>query len=339
MNDPLLIRFLSHRCSPEELQQIDLFLCENEEYAKKLFELEQLWSLKKEIQFSEPQYIDQAYIRFLDSIDGIEKTKKKRKLTRKKQVLISTVLSLAAAIFILFFLSIKLYQTIPAPSVAFNVVEVPVGQRVHLTLSDGTKVWLNAESKLTYPSQFSSENRVVNLEGEGYFEVAHNPETPFIVETSPVELNVLGTIFTIRAYPEEEVTVTLSEGKVELFSKGLSLCTLNPKEQAVYSIDKKSIHLKKNIDTQAYHGWMNGEFVFTKQSLKTIAHAMKHQFGVEIIITDAELAADLFTCRAAAGANLENILDLLQATRRLTYKIKEKKVIISKPTAYVKDII
>lgn len=331
MDDQLLIRFLTHRCTPDELEQIDRFISGNEEQAQQLFDIERLWSLKKEIEYSEKEKLNEAYCRFLSSLESPDNLSSSVSLPkRNNRRLVAVSLSLAASLIIIIFLSIKLYQKDTSYSLTANVVEAPIGQRVSLTLSDGTKVWLNAGSRLTYPSQFSSKIRTVELEGEGYFEVTRNEKAPFTVHSVDVDVKVLGTIFTMKAYLKEEVAVTLSEGKVELLSENKLLYALQPRERAVYSKANKTLSIQKEVDTESINSWIDGGFAFYKQPLNVITRALERQFGVVIIITDPVLASDLFTCHVAPQAKLENILNLLKNTRKLTYEKENNKITIKK---------
>ncbi|WP_080905387.1 FecR family protein [Parabacteroides sp. Marseille-P3160] len=331
MDDQLLIRFLTHCCTPDELEQISRFISEKKENAEHLFEVEQLWSLKKEIRFSDKKKLDEAYHRFLSSLESSDdKSTSMNVPKRKSRRLFAVSLSLAASLLIILFLSIKLYQKDTSYSMVANIVEVPIGQRASLTLSDGTKVWLNAGSRLVYPSQFSSKTRTVELEGEGFFEVTKNEKVPFIVHSSDIDVKVLGTVFTMKAYPEEEVSVTLSEGKVELLSEDKVLCALQPREQAVYVKTNKMLSIQKEVDTESINSWINGGFAFYRQRLDVITRALERQFGVTITITDSALASDFFTCHVAPQAKLEDILDLLKNTRKLTYKTEGSKITIKK---------
>lgn len=210
-------------------------------------------------------------------------------------------------------------------------IEVPNGQRVHIYLPDGTSVWLNAGSKLTYPSGFSAKNRNVILDGEAYFEVTSDKRNPFRVQTLLMDVNVLGTEFNVKSYTGEPSVVTLTEGKVELSSKnGAEKLLLNPNEQATVSGDAENIVLSKHIYNDIVNLWISGEYIYVNQPLKTIVYDLERQFNVRITILDEDLSKDLFTARFAENETITQVLSRLKGTRELDYMINGNDIQIIK---------
>ena len=125
-------------------------------------------------------------------MSGLQEKETKVQIVQRRSAYI-VWLKYAAAIVLIGLLSTNLFYQLREEPVAMNMVEVPNGQRVSLTLSDGTKVWLNSHSKFTYPARFSSKERDVKLEGEGFFEVTHNEKSPFVVHADLLHVKVLGT--------------------------------------------------------------------------------------------------------------------------------------------------
>lgn len=221
--------------------------------------------------------------------------------------------------------------------VALNIIEVPKGQQATLTLSDGTKVCLNAGSRFTYPSDFSTKNRSVELSGEGYFEVTHTNGKPFIVTMPLLEVKVLGTTFNIKAYTGEDTEVTLEKGKVEIFvdradgKKGKNNLQLYPRQQLRCTPDKQ-ISLAE-VDPSTTISWLVGGFFFDNRPLSDIAKELERRFDVTIRIPDSTLAREIFTCHTKAGATLRQILDALQNTRQVKYIPHEKTYTIVTPNS------
>ena len=212
-----------------------------------------------------------------------------------------------------------------------NMVEVPRGQRVALTLSDGTKVWLNSNSKFIYPAQFSSEERDVRLEGEGFFEVAHNPKSPFTVHVDLLRIKVLGTKFNVKAYKEETSFVTLAEGKVEVITDDdEQKVTMKPNQQVSYS-KEYGLAVDKDINTDVVKSWILGEAAYQNKRLDEITHDLERKFDVHIDIRDRELSSEIFTCRFKESATIDQVLTLLKETRKLDYKIRGTQIEIYKP--------
>lgn len=200
--------------------------------------------------------------------------------------------------------------------------DVPNGQRARLLLPDGTDVWLNAGSKLKYPSAFSKKNRNVYLEGEAYFEVTSDKRNPFKVSTSLMTVNVLGTKFDVKSYPDENTSVALMEGIVELdIVNNPNKLTLKPNEQVSISPETERIILSKQNQTDAISLWISGEFSYVNKPLYAIVNDLERQYDANITILDNDLAEDLFTSRSTEKENIVQILNRLKGTRKLDYII------------------
>ena len=167
------------------------------------------------------------------------------------------------------------YQNIPSLSeeLLYNSLSIPRKGEFSLVLSDGTKIWLNSESKVEYPIVFPSGERRVRLQGEAYFQVASDRLSPFIIEMGKVQVQVLGTSFNLRAYQDENmIQTTLVEGRVCMFTDKRRIL-LSPNEQGY--VDLKTGNLaKKQVDVRAYIGWKNGRFMFERQTLENIMRTL-----------------------------------------------------------------
>lgn len=171
INEDILIRFLEQSCSPQELKEVDEWIQASPENRDQLFELERVWSLKNEWHYAQPAQIDKAYRTFT------------KKHFKKQATYWPAFLKYAAVLILGVFVGVGAYVTLHEQEItaAMNFVEVPVGERASLRLSDGTFVWLNSGSRLEYPTHFAIDNRQVHLDGEAYFEVSRNESKPFIV--------------------------------------------------------------------------------------------------------------------------------------------------------------
>jgi ferric-dicitrate binding protein FerR (iron transport regulator) len=211
-----------------------------------------------------------------------------------------------------------------------TTIEAPVGQRAQLTLPDGTAVWLNAGSKLVYPSDFSPRNREVRLEGEGFFEVSSDAKHPFTVRTALANVKVMGTKFNIKSYREETSFVTLIEGKVEITTLDeMNRLTLKPNEQASISATT-GLTLSRRIGVETVSAWMSGRISYLNEPLSAIAKDMERRFNVRIEIRDKEMENDIFTSRTAANTTAEQVLKYLKGTRELDYTINGDQITIFK---------
>lgn len=205
------------------------------------------------------------------------------------------------------------------------------GQRSLVTLQDGTKVWLNADSELKYPKTFSGEKfRDVYLEGEAYFDVAENKEHPFIVHTSDISVKVLGTAFNVRSYPMDNIVeTTLVRGKVNIASTGKQAkqITLLPNQKVVFEKQSRKLLLENRVNTEKYVSWREGTMMFEDQSLREIVQALERWYNVTIKVEDA----NSMDCHFSAKINnksLEEVLELFKASDNIDYKIEGDKVLI-----------
>lgn len=327
MKDEILIRYINKRCSAREEKEILEWLKEKDN-RQHLFELEQVWGLKAEMRFSDKARMDEAYQQLSGQL-GLGKQMEKRKnpmwrLTAKewlKYAAILVVVSLFAA---------NLFYITKEEPVAYNTVVVPKGQRVSLLLSDGTTVWLNAESRFSYPAQFSEKYRTVKLEGEGYFEVAHHPECPFTVELPMLNVKVLGTKFNAKAYLDEPSWITLKEGSVEVSTlDNKSRERMAPNDQVYYTISDGLVLIRSsaqaNVDT-----WTTGDLRFDNKTLKEMAKVIERRYDVKIKIMDSSLVEEYFTCHFRKDLTINQAMELLKETRRVNYKIEKKTVYLYK---------
>lgn len=158
-------------------------------------------------------------------------------------------------------------------------IDIPRGGEYKVKLSDGTAVWLNSESSIEYPQQFTGSQRVVKLTGEAYFEVAHDADKPFLVDFGDVRVKVLGTSFNISAYAgDPAATATLLSGKVEISRNG-TVAQLTPGKQAVLSHDSPGITVH-DVDASLYVSWTQGTFVFENMRLEDICRRLSRWYDV-----------------------------------------------------------
>ena len=169
--------------------------------------------------------------------------------------------------------------TTPARLMALSV---PRGQDYHLTLADGTQVWLNAESRLEFPDRFNGNTREVRLQGEAYFEVKKDAKRPFIVHTDYLTTRVLGTSFDVRAYSPKDASVTLVSGRVQVKTDNLAQ-VLSPGEQASLKGSQLAV---KAVDTYPITQWKEGFFYFDNQSLFFIMQELARWYGVNVSFDD-----------------------------------------------------
>lgn len=227
-------------------------------------------------------------------------------------------------------LSYKTDKVTPGETL-YNTITTPKGGQYEVLLADGSKVWLNALSSLRFPATFNGKERMVELTGEGYFEVAKAASHPFIVNILPSaggagsRVEVLGTHFNINAYADEPVIrTTLLEGSVKVSgSKQTSI--LKPGQQAVTAAEG-SITVEKDADIDAVMAWKNGMFYFKSADLETILRQAARWYDVQFEYQTP--VKEHFSGQISRNVNLDKLLKILQLTGKVNFEINGKTVTV-----------
>jgi ferric-dicitrate binding protein FerR (iron transport regulator) len=203
-----------------------------------------------------------------------------------------------------------------------------------ITLSDGTRVWLNAGSSLTYPVVFTGTQRKVIMSGESYFEVADNAARPFIVKKGDNEVTVLGTHFNVNAYDDEQVIkVTLLEGSVKVSQLATKEARLVSPGQQVYITEspgtRPKMELRKNADIEKEMAWKNGIFNFDQEPITEIMLQLTRWYDADISY-EGGIPEDLFSGIIKRDKNVSQVLKLLEKTNRVHFKIDGRKITVAK---------
>lgn len=220
------------------------------------------------------------------------------------------------------------YNNQPAPALTWNTVTTPRKHIAMCTLADGTEVWLNAGSSLSYPSNNQQNKREVKLTGEAYFKVARDAGKPFIVITQQETVKVLGTSFNMKAYPgEERIETTLDNGSLEILTQksGIVARKLQPGEQAIYDINSGKTEIK-NIGANLPGSWREGKFRFKDADLKTIIAELDRLYDIKIYIKNPGLEKLRFRGMFSYDQDLLDALETLRHSAKLNYTIKDREV-------------
>ena len=210
--------------------------------------------------------------------------------------------------------------------VPMQSIYVPTGQRVNITLSDGTNVWLNACSEMTYPASFSEDIRRVSLKGEAYFDVRKDEEHPFVVRTRFGEVTVLGTAFNINAYNDADACyTTLVYGKVNFSTPDQNTITLAPGEQAVAS--SRGIE-KRVVDVNEYIGWAQGVYVFNNKRLGDIMKTFERWYDVHVYYEKESLRDLTYSGDLQRYGTINTFLNALELTGDIYYRINGRNILI-----------
>lgn len=206
-------------------------------------------------------------------------------------------------------------------STVFNTAETPLGMRSSLTLPDGTKVWLNAGSKLSYPVLFSDKFREVKLSGEAFFEVEKNKRWPFIVSAGNMNVIVTGTTFNCNAYPENnQIQTVLVEGRVTVINASATETEeMDPGELASFNKDNQLI-TKKRTDLEKYIAWKSGKLMFRDDSMSTVVEKLQRWYNVKIVIEDKEILDYIYTA-TFIDESLDQVLKMLSLSAPIRYTV------------------
>ena len=214
----------------------------------------------------------------------------------------------------------------------YNTLIAPRGGEYNITLSDGTKVWINADSKFKYPVYFNKDIREVELEGEAYFEVEHMNDKPFIIKTTDYNIEVLGTSFNVLAYEDDhQVITTLVKGSIKIkgFDDSGNELLVKPNEQVLLDKMEKEI-LVRNVDVNAYTAWKEGRFMFVKQDLERILKVLSRWYNFEVAFESEELKTIRFTGNMDRYELLATALEMIAETNKVDFIINNKRVLVTK---------
>jgi len=323
MNEELIIKYLQGQCSPQEEDLFLKWLQESSENKKFFFDQKALLNYRKVIHFGTDEQIKHATATFHSNVRLAERR-------RKKQVYLRFARYAAVLLFLLALPAI-LYKADYFTSGA-ELITVSIGQTdssKFVSLSDGSKVWLNSNSSLTYPETFSKSERNVQLVGEAYFEVSHDSLHPFKVQTQNVQVKVLGTSFNVRAYSSEKNTeTTLIEGKVIIQNKqGSNLAILAPGQMAEY--DKTNQYLAvKAVDPSGSTAWRHGLMVFNNATLDDITSKLSELYQFHFTIK-GERAPTSYNFSFRKGQPIDKVLEMLSFIAPLKYNVQGKEIIIT----------
>lgn len=353
--DPLLHNCLQGLASDAEYEKAWDWVqqsCENKTYYEKVRDIWISTGLSKEVNAAKK---DKSWNKIQDEL----RKKKEAKTRRKSIIILRKTLRYAAIIIIAFSLGIfsnefvikRLYNTDTAQTFT---VEAPKGSKSFITLVDGSKVWINAGSKIQYSKDYNLTNRDIQLEGEAYFEVSKNRFIPFQVLSGDLVIKAIGTSFNVKSYPDEDIIeATLVEGIISVEKKTgngkIERIVLKPNQKVAYYKNKSKlaiedtkdnainnsiepiepvIKISKNINTEIYTSWRSKKMIFEKESLDNISKKLERLYDVDFIFKDRSLKQYKIT-GSIEEETLEQVLDAIQLTVPLNYEISNKEVLLS----------
>lgn len=210
----------------------------------------------------------------------------------------------------------------------YHELVIPKGRSFSLVLSDGTRVWVNAETSIRYPTSFSSSERIVYLAGEALFEVTHDAQRPFTVVTAEQNIKVLGTRFNVKSYPDEDiVATTLVSGSVSISCNAKKERMLYPGEQLRFTKTDRSFTVEE-VNTDIYTSWTENKLVLQRTTLNDITNRLQRRYEVTFKFADEDLKKETFTGEIPLNDNLQVILRQLSRVSSARFEIQDGLVII-----------
>ncbi len=333
--DSIIIKYLESTATEEEMKFLHEWINASAENKKHFFDTRAVW-LASQDSLLETYQTDEAFERFKMKALSLEnKPRPTIGNSRIWAVAASIALLVASTVTAYWLGSRQTYlsdNTNQLTAVKENVLYQTVirNSKTSFQLPDGTTVWLNGDSKLTYPERFSAEERIVRLEGEAFFEVVRNEQTPFFVETEDMSIKVLGTSFGVISSAEAGIHETiLLTGKVEVNSVRLpEPVMLYPNQKLAY--DKmKDGYLIEKVDADEYTLWRKDKLIMNDEPLSSIFKKMERWYGVNIVC-QGKIPLNTRYSITITDEPKEEILRLLSIYARIDYKMENKKVVITK---------
>ena len=221
------------------------------------------------------------------------------------------------------------YRDIDSPDTTeiFHTLEIPRGGEYLLTLSDGTMIYLNSESTLSFPVKFQGKERKVYLTGEAYFKVAKNTEHPFVVTAGELEVLVTGTTFGVRAYKDEkDIQTTLERGQVTVRVEGKSV-KLVPNKQVLFNKSTMGLEVR-DVDVDLYLAWVDGRLVYDNCPLEKILTDLGRWYNIDVFYSRDELRSYQFSLNMKKHEEFTQVLELIGKTGEVQFEIKDNTVIV-----------
>ena len=249
---------------------------------------------------------------------------------------------------------LKIYQKVAAflliPIIGFGIIYwviqydkpdgqytetiAPRGQKSQIVLADGTKVWLNSDTKIKYPGSFSKDQRDVYLDGEAFFEVSKNAHQPFVVHTSQVNVKVLGTKFNVKAYADEtEIETSLFEGKINLEMNSSSIETtvekeVEPGQSFVYSKTDHQL-VANHFPQDEINGWKNNQLIFKDDTFSNLVRKIERWYDVKVVYNEKQFDDRRLTVELYEGERLDRLMSIISLALSVDYKYEKGEIILT----------
>lgn len=313
-----LLKFIFHQTKPEEDRAVAEWLDEDK---SRYSSLEKLIRTKSDISpDANKEWVKQDYLLIQSRIN---RPKSRRRF-----------LHIAAAFLGLILAAFSVYLFVDLNRTEWKTMVVAKGERNDVLLPDGTKVWLAPDTKFHYPVKFASSIREVRLEGQGYFDVAHDQNCPFVVHTTFSDVEVLGTKFNVKAYPNEiNTTTVLVEGKVNIGylnreQKRIGEQLLYPSQKSNYNIMTQKFNVHK-VELKHELAWRNHRLSFRNETFREIANKIERHYNMTVIFKDGQLTNKRFTGEFR-DETVQEVLETFKEWTSFEYEIINKTIQLKK---------
>ena len=359
INDLIIVKFLSGTVTDDEAESLIQYLKEDGDNRLNYFIAKRIW-LESNNKSKDNDLVDHSWDRLKLRMNSPENEVSPARTANLKFSL--RKLAVAASISILaatsIFLSIQNYHSSQSEAKVIQIT-APLGSRSNILLPDGSTVWLNSGSSLSYSTHFNQNEREVKLVGEAFFDIEHQNNTSFIVNASDLRIKVLGTKFNVKSYPEEKtIQTTLVDGKVEVQSihedKSTAPVLLAPNQRLIYvktdqsitlvpyednlkeqegkkdieKIKTGNIQIHKNIDPKEDISWKDGKLVIKSEPLESLARKLERYYNVSISFQNDSIKRFKYT-GVLDEVTIEEVLRAIQSTSPIHFEIKKDQVILS----------
>ncbi len=313
INDDLMVKFLIGEASSVETQQVTDWLLESDENQKQLDRLEMVWIESGKLTLK-PVAVDMpnAWTNMSEKIDDFENNIELGKIINLRKRAFKFTASIAALLVV----GLAIFQLlIKTPPDRMFISDN--SRAIHKELPDGSQIALNRNSKITYPKRFKGDTRLVKLEGEAFFKVESNKEKPFIIDAGNARIKVLGTQFNVKANSKDEVEVTVTEGRVELYkidslTTDTSSIVLTAGNKGIISLNKPNPVLVNNQEPDELF-WNNKTLIFTDTELSKVIQLLEKNFSITVSVSNPTLYQCPITT-TFSNSNADEILEIIAFT-------------------------
>ena len=328
--DTLISKVISENASDEEVSQLENWLNKSEDNRKIYEDRHKVWHAAET--WLGPEDVLQDKFKIITAVNKNLLLQSRKNKRRSFIYLIAAILAFPIAIAVNLFFS----PNSPSSTISQAVCEVsaPTGHISKCILPDGTQVWVNSGSKITYnPIKFVDKIREIQLDGEAYFEVTKNKKSPFYVKTDIADVKVTGTSFNVKAFSNSKSFETvLTRGSIELKlnqEHENKRVKIKPGERAVYHTGQKKL-LVQDVNTSIYSAWRNGQIIFQDATLSDLIKELERIYGVKFRLKDPKLGNYRFRGTFSYNNNLIDALEKFKVTADIDYYIKDKEVWLSR---------